>query len=264
MDETLAQRVTGRILTQYTFAMRLLLCFVLCATVAPAQILNWMGHAWKLSDGRMAGVIPARPANVSVDSEGALHMRVVKEGDAWSGAEMFTTGDLGFGTYQWQIEGTEIYEMDPTIVIGLFSYGPIHKIGSDAEEEIDIEFSAWNHNQPKPINADFTVYPPSGHRRANGVSAWEHNFYIAERPPQTTARFVWGAGKIDFYLMSGYIPATVAPEHVLQHDTVLSDGTNVPQVALPIGINLWSFKAPPRHEWEVVFRRFDFVSATGK
>ena len=103
------------------------------------------------------------------------------------------------------------------------------------------------------------MYPPSGHRRPNGVSAWEHNFYIAERPPQTTARFVWSADKIDFYLMAGFVPVNAAPEHILQQDTLKNDGTNVPHVALPIGINLWSFKAPPQHEWEIVIRRFDFV-----
>ena len=237
----------------------LTLAVVLWTVAAHAQTLNWMGHTWKPSAGHMAGVVPADPANLSVDSSGALHMRIVKKDAAWSGSEVFTTDDLGFGTYQWQIEGSQIYEMDPTIVIGLFSYGPVHKIGADAEEEIDIEFSAWNHNQPKPINADFTVYPPTGHRRAKGVSAWEHNFYIVERPNQTTARFVWSAGKIEFYIMAGHVPVNAAPEHVLQHDTLVSDGTNVPQVALPIGINLWSFEKPPQQEWDIVFRRFDFL-----
>jgi hypothetical protein len=235
------------------------IAILLLATVAPAQTLNWMGHTWKISDGHMAGVIPARPANISVSSDGALHMRIAKAADGFTGAEMFTTDDLGFGTYQWQIDGKQIYEMDPTVVIGLFSYGPVHKVGAEAEEEIDIEFSAWNNNAAKPINADFTVYPPTGHRRPNGVSAWEHNFYIVERPATTTARFVWSAGQIDFYLMAGTVAIREPPTHVLQHDTLVNDGTNVPQVALPIGMNLWSFKAPPQHEWEIVFRRFDFV-----
>jgi hypothetical protein len=234
---------------------------LLLGCCAPAQTRTWMGHTWKVSSGGMAGVIPAEPANISVAADGALHMRVTKKGDEWSGAEMFTSDDLGFGTYQWEIEGAQIYAMDPTIVIGLFSYGPTHKIGSDAEEEIDIEFSAWNHNQPKPINADFTVYPPTGHRRENGDSAWEHNFYVAEKPSQTTARFVWSAEKIEFYLMSGFVPVSAAPERVLQHDTLVSDGTNIPHVALPIGMNLWSFKEPPQHEWEIVVRRFDYAAA---
>ncbi|ABF40111.1 conserved hypothetical protein [Candidatus Koribacter versatilis Ellin345] len=242
--------------------MRLnLLAFLLFASLASAQNLQWMGHTWKPSTGHMAGVIAADPANLSIDKDGALHMRIVKKGDAWSGSEMFTTDDLSFGTYQWEIENSQIYAMDPTIVIGLFSYGPIHKIGADAEEEIDIEFSAWNNNQPKPINADFTVYPPTGHRRPNGVSAWEHNFYVNDRPAKTTARFVWTADKIDFYIMAGFVPISAPPEHVLQHDTLTNDGTNVPHVALPIGMNLWSFKQPPLHEWEIVFRRFDFSPA---
>jgi hypothetical protein len=237
------------------------IALLLVSSVASAQTVEWMGHTWKASTGHMAGVIPADPANLSVDKNKALHMRIVKNGDAWSGSELFTTDDLGFGTYQWQIEGSQIYEMDPTIVIGLFSYGPVHKIGAEAEEEIDIEFSAWNNNQAKPINADFTVYPPTGHKRPNGVSAWEHNFYIPDRPTQTTARFVWSKDKIDFYIMDGFVAVDAPPAKVLQHDTLVSDGTNVPHVALPIGINLWSFKAPPLHEWDIVFPRFDYQPA---
>ena len=245
---------------RYNFGMRILLVLLFFATVTPAQTLTWMGHTWKLSRGHIAGVIEAKPENVSLDT-GALHMKIVKRGDAYTGAELFTTDDLGFGTYQWQIEGPQVYEMDPTIVLGLFSYGPVHKIGSDAEEEIDIEFSQWNHNQPKPINADFTVYPPTGLKRPNGVSAWEDNFDITDRPKATTARFVWTADKIDFYLMEGLVAISSAPEHVLKHDTLVSDGTNVPHVPLPIGINLWSFKEPPQHEWDITIRSFEYQPA---
>lgn len=239
--------------------MRIALILVLLASFASGQTLDWMNHTWKITNGGMAGVIPARPANLSIDPTGALHMRVSKSDGSFTGAELFTTDDMGFGTYQWQLEGTQIYDMDPTIVIGLFSYGPVHHLGEDAENEIDIEFSQWNHNQPKPINADFTVYPPAGFKRANGVSAWEDNFNVVERPQQTTVRFVWSADKIDFYLMSGIVPITASPDHVLKHNTLTSDGTNIPHVALPIGMNLWSFKQPPQHEWEIVIRRFDYV-----
>lgn len=241
--------------------MRLLLTVLLCASFAPAQTLTWMGHTWKISQGHIAGVVPADPKNVSIDSTGALHMKIAKAGDTFTAAEIFTTDNLGFGTYQWQLDGSQIYAMDPTIVLGLFSYGPTHHIGADAEEEIDIEFSQWNHTTPKPVNADFTVYPPTGFRRPNGVSAWEDNFDVPTHPEQTTARFVWSREKIEFYIMAGFVPITAPPDHILKHDTLVSDGTNVPHVALPIGINLWSFKQPPQHEWDIVVRRFDYQPA---
>ena len=239
--------------------MRTLLAFVFLTTIAAsAQTLNWSGRTWKITDGHMAGVVPARPQNLSVDGDGALHMRLSHAAEGFSGSEIFTADALGFGTYQWQIEGNNIYEMDPTVVLGLFSYGPEQHIGVSAENEIDIEFSAWNHTTPKPVNADFTVYPPTGRRRPDGRSAWEDNFAIAQRPSITTARFVWTPKKIDFYIMAGAVPVHHRPTHVLKHDR-FTKREDIPQVPLPVALNLWSFREPPQHDWEIVIRSFEFA-----
>ncbi len=58
--------------------------------------------------------------------------------------------------------------MDQTTVLGLFTYGPTHHIGADAENEIDIEFSQWN-KTCHGCDADFTVYPSTGNRKPNGI-----------------------------------------------------------------------------------------------
>lgn len=184
-------------------------------------------------------------------------MRLAKSGSDFAGAEVFTVDDLGFGTYQWVIEGAQVYAMDPTVVLGLFSYGPAHGKGLSAENEIDIEFSAWNHTTPKPVNADFTVYPPTGKRRPDGRSAWEDNFEVTKHPSVTTARFVWSSRRIEFYIMEGAIPLAADPKDVLKHDVFETAG-DIPQVTMPIGINLWSFREPPAHDWEIVLRRFEF------
>ena len=91
----------------------------------------------------MAGVALGNPGNVTIDAHGYLHLQIVRQDGKWTAAELFTTENLGFGTYQWIVEGN-VYAMDPTTVLGLFTYGPAHHIGSDAEDEIDIEFSQWN------------------------------------------------------------------------------------------------------------------------
>lgn len=254
---------TGRA-SRYNAAVtrRIILLFVLAVLPACAQTLQWSERTWKITDGHIAGVVPARPANVSVAADGSLHMRLVKSGDSYTGAEVFTTEDLGYGTYQWVIEGANIYAMDPTVVLGLFAYGPAHGKGASAENEIDIEFSAWNHTTPEPVNADFTVYPPTVKRRSDGHSAWEDNFYVSTHPQVTTARFVWTAKHIDFYIMEGAVPLAAGPRDVLKHD-VFESADDIPQVTMPIGINLWSFRQPPGHEWEIVLRRFEY-SPEGK
>src|SRR5258706_6389584 len=68
---------------------------------------------------------------------------------------MFSTDKIGFGTYQWQIEGN-VDNMDKAAVLGLFPYGPAANIGGDGENENDIEISKWNNGCG--CNPDFTLY----------------------------------------------------------------------------------------------------------
>ena len=221
---------------------------------ARSQTITWSGRSWKLTSGHMAGVALGDPANVTIDKQGYLHLRIVKQDKKWTAAELFTTEDLGFGTYQWIVEG-DVYAMDPTTVLGLFTYGPVHHIGADAEDEIDIEFSQWN-KTCLPCNADFTVYPATGHHKPKGVSAWEDNFHVTGGTV-TTARMEWFPDHIVFTLMNGAQPlGTVAD--VIKAETYTSDATNIPQVPAPVGINLWSFKQTPAQDQSVVIRSFEF------
>jgi hypothetical protein len=228
-------------------------CTLRCAD---AQTVTWAGRSWKLTSGHMAGVAPGDPANVTIDAHGYLHLRIVQQNGKWTAGELFTTENLGFGTYQWIVEG-DVYAMDPTTVLGLFSYGPTHHIGADAEDEIDIEFSQWN-KTCHGCNADFTVYPATGHRKPKGVSAWEDNFRVSGGT-LTTARFEWFPDHIVFTLMNGAQPIGKVAD-MIKTETYTSDATNIPQTAAPVGINLWSFKQTPAQDQSVVIRDFEFVA----
>jgi hypothetical protein len=223
---------------------------------ANAQTITWSGRSWKVTSGHMAGVAPGNPANVAIDARGYLHLQIVRQNGKWTAAELFTTENLGFGTYQWIVDGN-VYAMDPTTVLGLFTYGPAHHIGTNAEDEIDIEFSQWN-KTCHGCNADFTVYPATGHRKPKGISAWEDNFQVSGGT-LTTARMEWFPDHIVFTLMNGAQPiGTVAD--VIKTEIYSSDKTNIPQVAAPVGINLWCFKQTPTQGQSVVIHKFEFVS----
>lgn len=239
----------------------LLLCLLqsVQGQTTPAQTITWAGHTWKVTSGGMAGVAHGDPANVSIDAEKYLHLQIVQREGKWTSAEVFTTDRMGFGTYQWVVEG-DVYAMDPTTVLGLFTYGPTHHIGTDAENEIDIEFSQWN-KTCHDCNADFTVYPSTGNRKPKGVSAWEDNFRVSG-DNLTTARMEWSADHIVFTLMKG-IHAIGAVADVIKTETYSSDATNIPQVAAPVGINLWCFKQTPAKDQAVVIRDFQFVAHSG-
>jgi hypothetical protein len=203
----------------------------------------------------MAGVAAGDPANVSIDADGYLHLQIVHRNEKWTAAELFTTENLHFGTYQWVIEG-DVYQMDPTTVLGLFTYGPTHHIGVDAENEIDIEFSQWN-GTCNGCNADVTVYPSTGNRKPKGVSAWEDNFHVTGGN-LTTARMEWSPDHIVFTLMNGNQPIGSVAE-LIKTETYTSTSTNIPQVPTPVGINLWCFKATPGKNQSVIIREFRFV-----
>lgn len=220
-----------------------------------AQTIRWADREWKVTDGGMAGVARGNPANVTIDPDGHMHLQIVQQDGKWTSAEVFTTGRMGFGTYQWVVEG-DVYAMDPTTVLGLFTYGPTHHIGVDAENEIDIEFSQWN-KTCHDCNADFTVYPSTGNRKPNGVSAWEDNFRVSGGKI-TTARMEWFPDHIVFTLMNGTQPIGTTAE-IIKTETYTSDKTNIPQEPVPVGINLWCFKATPATNQSVIVRDFQFT-----
>ena len=110
--------------------------------MARAATIAWKGHTWQVTSGGMAGVCQGDPQNVTVDGDGYLHLRISNGGGTWTASELFTTDRLGFGTYQWQVDGP-IDTYDKNVVLGLFPYGPAAGIGGDGTNEIDIEYSRW-------------------------------------------------------------------------------------------------------------------------
>jgi hypothetical protein len=231
-------------------------CFSLSKARVPATTLQWMGREWTITNGGMAGVVKGDPTNVSIDSNGYLHLRIVNRQGTYSAAEVFTTSNLGFGTYQWQIEGA-VDKMDPTTVLGLFNYGAKAGIGVDAENEIDIEFSRWN-NTCRGCNADFTFYPATGNK---ALGPMEDNFtYDPKGSTLTTARFEWSSTRIVGTIMSGLQPIGTT-SNVLQTLTFAPPDytARIPQVPIPPAMNLWCFKATPAADQEVILRNFQFV-----
>jgi hypothetical protein len=224
------------------------------ASPARAADLSWKGFDWNVTDGGMAGVAEGAAANVTVDANDWLHLKITKNGSTWTASELFTTQKLGFGTYQWQIEGA-IDTFDKNNVLGLFPYGPAAGIGGDGTNEIDIEFSRWGiANAP---NADFTDYPASG----NVIGETTFTFSLGGST-SATARFTWNDTSIESSVLKGHQP--IASEAGLLKKwkyAPANANVNIPQQALPLGINLWCFDAPPSdgQNVELVIRDFQFV-----
>ena len=230
----------------------LFLIFAAATSFSQTQI-TWRGHNWNVTDGGMAGVAPGSPRNVSIDSNGYLHLQIKNRAGKWTASELFTVDNLGFGTYQWVVQG-HVWEMDPVTVLGLFLYGPANGIGVDGSNEIDIEFSQWDNTCS--CNADFTIYPSVNHK---GQSSFNRNFTVGRGTDLTTARMTWSSTGVVFTIMAGEQPID-ATVNVLQRASYYPANTaKIPQHPLPVGINLWAFTKVPSKDQSVVVRSFQYL-----
>jgi MYXO-CTERM domain-containing protein len=236
-----------------------LVATVLClAAGADAATLAWKGHTWQLTSGGMAGVCQGDPNNVSVDANGYLHLRISNGTSGWTASEMFTTDRLGLGTYQWQVDGP-IDSYDKNVVLGLFPYGPAAGIGADGTNEIDIEYSRWG--QANGANGDWTDYPASG----KTIGELSYTFSLGSAT-LSTSRLVWSSTSIADALFSGLQPIDGTTGLIKSWTYAPANPTvNIPQQALPLGMNLWCFDSPPSDgkPVEIVIRDFVFVPASG-
>ncbi len=231
------------------------LLVLLSPSLAHAANLQWAGRTWKVTSGGMAGVAQGSPNNVSVDSSGYLHLKITNTAGTWTAAEVFTTDLLGFGTYQWQVDGP-IDRFDQNVVLGMFPYGPAAGIGQDGSNEIDIEYSFWGH--PDGVNGDWTDYPSTG----DTIGETSYKFSL-NGGTDSTSRFIWNTTSIQDFLMTGF--QTIDSTTNLLKTWTYSPATpttNIPQQAMPVGINLWCFGAPPSdgNDVEVVIRDFQFLA----
>ena len=201
-----------------------------------ATTIRWSGYTWTVTNGAMAGGNTASASNVFVDSDGRLHLKIVKSGSKWTTAELFTNDKLGFGTYQWQIEG-RLDKLNKNVVLGLFPYGPKAGLGKDGENEIDIEFSQFGSIFKDPGN--WTIYSASGKKKT-------HSFDFSLSGTYTTSRFNWSSSEIAFSLFGGFQKSSSNSNSLKSWKYAPSKPADyIPQKALPLGMNLWLYESKP-------------------
>jgi len=181
-------------------------------------------------------------------------MKITNNGGTWTAAEIFSTDKIGFGTYQWQIEGPTD-KLDKNVVVGLFPYGPEAGLGVSGNNEIDIEFAHWG-NDAWP-NGNYTIWPPTG------STTGSHTFtFSLGGGASITTRFTWSGSKIDFATLSGFV-AVDATSGLIDSWTFApaNPTTRITQEAMPLGMNLWCFESPPSdgQNVEIIVRDFQFV-----
>ncbi|XP_055344909.1 beta-glucanase-like [Paramacrobiotus metropolitanus] len=236
-------------------AVAISFAFILLSESVHGKTLTFSGREWSVRSSQ-TGTSPGPnnwdENNAFLDDQGRLHLKITQRNGRWYCAEVATIQRLGFGRYQFQIEGP-IDRLDQNIVLGLFNYPP-PDVGPDRTNEIDIEYAKWGYANGKP--ASFTVYPSVA-----GRPQTSYQFDLALSGTYTTQSFAWRSNNILFSGQHGhqnnnrlneYVSWTFAP----------ANAVDVPQSPMPAMINLWLFNglAPSNgQELEIVIHSFQFT-----
>lgn len=215
--------------------------------------LYWQGYTWNVKNGTGLGPGPNNWSsnNVWVDSNGYLHMKISKVNGVWYAAEIGTTQSLGFGTYQWWVEG-RIDLLDPNVVLGLFGYN-----GPDGANEMDIEFSRWGATGSTADNATYSVWPAT----TDSVHTY-HPWRLSLSGTFTTQRYRWESNRVYFQTLGGHRDNDWNQIKSWEFTQTSTAQQLIPQDAMPARINLWLMNgsAPmDGQEVEIVIRKFTYT-----
>jgi hypothetical protein len=215
--------------------------------------LSFSGYTWTIKDSGTgtAGPGPNRwkGANAFVDASGYLHLKLTKNAisGVWECAEVTSTTNFGYGTYQWQVEGP-VSSLDKYIVLGFFNYS-----GVDGYDEMDIEYAKWG-VATNPF-VGYTIYP------AQGAGGQFHNATsFTTGGTYTTNRFKRTATSVVFKAINGFYDDDT---NLAYTTTCTSPTYSISTLSMPIHMNLWLFQghAPASNNTvEIIVHSFKFTA----
>lgn len=238
----------------------------------PGRTLQFAGRTWAVKESNTpVGPGPNRftdeTADVFVDAQQRLHLRLVQRGGAWFSSEVVLMDDTGYGSY-WFTTESQVGFLDGNVVFGAFTWDP-HcddaSIPAWPNREIDFEDSRWS-NPGDPTSSQVVVQPYQ-----NAGNLIRYTTPLLAPLPTLTRYFDWTADRIRFGAAAGKLSpgafSTTAPIHtsVYQHNP--SAGRRVPPAGRQrFRFNLWANQGlPPTNGQtaEVIISDFRYSPAVG-
>ncbi len=162
---------------------------------ADEKTLNFAGIQWTVKSGyKGPGPNNFDDTNAFVDSQGNLHLRILRKNEKWTTSEIYNNKNFGYGTYKWTIL-SDLSNLDANVVLGLFTWSDSPKY---AHREIDIEFAKWGKQSQErrnetqgPTNAQYVIQPSESD---------DHLVRFAQpfTKLETTHQFIWEPSKVTF------------------------------------------------------------------
>jgi hypothetical protein len=124
------------------------------------DIVNFAGRQWDIKSNEYAvgpgpNYFSKRYSDVWVDENGYLHLSISFHDGKWYSTEVISQDNLGYGKYAWTIQG-DPHLFANNVVLGLFTWDN-NTFYSQANSEVDIEFSYWGADEPSPLT--YSVQP---------------------------------------------------------------------------------------------------------
>jgi hypothetical protein len=211
----------------------------------PSVMAAFSGYEWRLRDApsnRGGTANPYSSSCISVDPDGAMHLRIVKKGDEWVCSEVSLTRSLGYGTYRFVVR--DVAHLHPSQVFTIFTWD--YAGGDQGNREVDIEISRWG--DPHNNNARFVVQP---YNVATNVSLF------AAPEGKLVHTIHWEPGRISFRTVRG--TGSAAADVVAEHE--FTSGVPAPGIE-SIRMNHYVFRhglPVESDESEVVVDRFEYL-----
>ena len=209
----------------------------------PAQPkIEFSGYEWELrrtASSRGGTRNQYDPANVWKDSQGFLHLRIAKQDQDWTSAEVRLTRSLGYGSYRFVVR--DVSHLEPAAVFSIFTWDD-----AGPPREMNLEFSRWGETASK--NGQYVIQPyymPANvfrfHAPAGRLTNW----------------LQWQPGRISFRTVEGASSGT--GREVASH--AFTSGAPSPG-GESVHINLYVYgnrSNPLRNGCEVIVEQFEYL-----
>ncbi len=220
--------------------------FLLSGLTIPAlaHAFSFSGYEWDLKD---SGSTPVGPGpnvfsgnNVSIDSQGRLHMFIRRVNGVWTSSELILRNAIGYGSYT-MVLATPLDAFHSQAVFGFFTWSTPDL---PTNNEVDIEVARFStsrnlYHSVQPSTRSFSV----------GGAAWSRSQHT----------FVWSPGNVSFSSIPlGYVRASSILSR-FRSGVPTPSGTTFPR------LNFWlcEGRAPAgvQTQLEVIIERVEFVPA---
>ena len=224
------------------------------------KVIRFSGFDWAVKSSRdyfrpWENYFSDAAENVSVDSQGRLHLKITYRDGKWNSAEVALNRPLGLGEYRFILD-TPVGDLGPNVVLGLSTRSTWSDDPNFSHSEFEIDMFGWY-----PHWYDWYVNPTDSHNAQVVLHRYPWNslrFTFPDTASPSLQSFDWRSESITF---SSYSSDTPSADNLVRTWTVNSTIPNADE-AVWLNLSLGDVFPPAEgREVEVIIRRFEFVAA---